>query len=91
MKITLERYQESGWEFTITATNPYTDKTTTTRYRTNPAGDGLWIYQTSHTQWYADGSDYMEWHQNKGTSQFRLPVEHKRAYDRIRYEWGRPV
>lgn len=89
MKITLDRYGESGWEFSVTATDPITDETGTSRYRTNPAGDGLWLYRASATQWYPDGSAFMEYQQIRGTSQFWLPTDRKRAYDKIRYEWSR--
>lgn len=81
MKLRLSRYGGHGWEFSVTIDG------STSRYRTNPAGDGLWEYRASPISWYADGSPVMEYHQILGTCQFWLPAERKRAYDKIRYQW----
>jgi len=86
--ITLERYGEYGWEFSVTITDDLTDKPVTSRFRTNPRGDGLWQYLRS-SAWYPDGSPVMEYRQIEGTCQFRLPADRKRAYDKIRYEWSK--
>jgi len=89
MHIKMDRYGDKGWEFSVTYTDPITEKEATSRYRTNPAGDGLWGYRQSPSQWYPDGSPFMEYHQIAGTCQFWLPTERKAAYDKIRYEWGK--
>ena len=83
MKIRLSRYGECGWEFSITTVDELTDKPHTDRYRTNPQGDGLWLYQQSAANW-SDGSPVMEYKQTVGTCQFWLPKERKPAYDKIR-------
>jgi hypothetical protein len=82
----MERYGTHGWEFAVTTRDEFRDAPTTSRFRTNPAGDGLWVYRDSGA-WYADGSPVMEFQQIVGTCEFHLPAERKRAYDRVRYEW----
>jgi len=89
VKIKMERYGDKGWEFSVTYTDPITENEVTGRYRTNPNGDGLWTYCQSPSQWYPDGSPFMEYKQVRGTVQFWLPADRKRAYDKIRYEWGK--
>ena len=89
MKIRMHRYGETGWWFTVTtdAQPEFDQPAQTFRYRTNPAGDGLWQYCRSNTTWYPNGSPFMEWKQIEGTCQFYLPKDRKRAYDKIRYTW----
>ncbi len=82
LKIRLTRYHESGWEFALTGDS------WAARYRTNPAGDGLWQYVKSTTQWYGDGSPFWEFKQIEGTCQFSLPKARRAAYDQIRYRWS---
>lgn len=88
LKIRLTRYHESGWEFAASGTDPHTGKPVAARFRTNPAGDGLWQYVKSTTQWYGDGSPFWEFKQIEGTCQFSLPKERRPAYDKIRYRWS---
>ena len=82
LKIRLTRYGDTGWEFALTGDS------WAARYRTNPAGDGLWQYVKSTTQWYGDGSPFWEFKQIEGTCQFSLPKARRGAYDKIRYRWS---
>lgn len=82
MNLRLRRYGESGWEFEVTKTDPV-DGTISERYRTNPMGDGLWKYQESRSIFH-DGTPVMEYRQVRGTTQFWLPPERRRAYDKLR-------
>lgn len=45
-------------------------------YRTNAKGEGLWLYQDP------------DWSQVKGNGQFWLPVDRKKAIDKIMNFWG---
>lgn len=81
LSLRLERYGHAGWAFSITSERGMT------RYRTNPAGDGLWEYLSVPGQTYEDGSSVMEYRQIHGTAQFSLPKERKPAYDKIRHDW----
>lgn len=83
LSIRLERCGDHGWEFSVT------DDDGTSRFRTNPQGDGLWEYRAQPGASWMDGSPVMEYQQITGTCQFWLPPERKRAYDKIRYEWSR--
>lgn len=82
-KITLEKYGENGWEFTVDAQS----------YRTNKEGEGLWEYQKSGVTSvdYVDGerkySPVYEYKQTVGTCDFSLPRDEKRARRKIYYEF----
>lgn len=66
----LERYGDSGWEWTEVVENGFTDDTTRVNCHTNRAGKGLW---------YDD-------RQVLGTCQFSLPRDRQAAYSKIRRE-----
>lgn len=79
----LERYQEQGWQWS----ESYTDaagRQVAGRYRTSPAGDGLWKYDRANGRRYEDGSLVYEYRQIESADTFWLPQAHRRAYDKIR-------
>lgn len=80
MKLRLTRYGKTGWEFSVTFDQQ------THRYRTNPAGGGLWKHHPSNAS-YPDGTIIWGWGQIYTASEFWLPENRKRAYDKIRYAW----
>jgi hypothetical protein len=74
MKISMERYGETGWQFTVDGTE----------YRTDKHGDGLWVYAAT-SAWYPDtDKSVYEFQQTLGTCQFSLGADRKRAYGQIR-------
>ena len=88
MKISMQRYGDFGWEFSIITTDELTDKEVTQHFRTNGMGSGLWELRRTSANW-ADGSPVMEYHQISGTCQFGLAERRKPAYDKIRREFRR--
>jgi hypothetical protein len=77
MKISMERFGETGWQFEVNGTE----------YRTDKHGGGLWEYMPTGA-WYPDtNKSVYEFKQTLGTSQFSLSTDRKRAYGQIRYRW----
>ena len=83
MKIILAEH-DNGWEFTVDC-----DVNNSVHYRTNRDGEGLWIWTRTGSLTKHNGEYYEEydWKQIEGTSQFSLPRDRKKAYDKIRRLW----
>lgn len=88
MKLHLTRYGEHGWEWTLT-TLDWDGRESTTTYRTNGDGEGLWQWAATGNSWYPDGRSLKEWKQTVGTCQFSLPNGRHATDNRIRryFSW----
>ena len=88
VSIRLERHGQKGWEFLVTRRDVLTGETEKGQFRTDGEGHGLWAWRKSSHQWYPDGRPFYEWRQIRGTCQFSLDSDRKRARRAIRYRWA---
>jgi len=68
-RIGLSEYRDCGWEWSVQRPGEQEEW-----YRTNGYGEGLWIYVA-----------HVGYRQIRGTCQFRLPADRKRAYRKLYY------
>jgi hypothetical protein len=71
MHITMTRYGDHGWEFTVDGRG----------YRTNRMGEGLWFWGVDPGSIWPVVHEYR---QEQGTCQFSLSQQRARAYQQIR-------
>lgn len=83
----MQRFGSKGWAWTM-----WDDDQRPSRWRTDGAGGGLWVYMIVADQWTVDprtgaNRSFREWRQVRGWGDYSLPEDRKAAHSKLYREY----